>query len=153
MTPAAEPTLGPNDPSAGSEAVEDYVRAVLHRARGRRRVASTTEVAACLAVTPASVSSMFKKLARLELVVYVPYRGVCLTAAGTQLALRVVRRHRLIAMFLVEALGMPDQQAHLEAHRLEHHVSAELEACVAAHLGEPSTDPHEPTLTPGDEHA
>ncbi len=128
--------------AAGSEAVEDYVRAISRTARGARRVASTTEVAAFLAVTPASVSSMFKKLAHLELVVYVPYRGVSLTAAGVELALRMTRRHRLLETFLVEVLEMPIEHVHREADRLEHHISGELETLIAARLGRPVQDPH-----------
>lgn len=142
MTPAEQPAAGMEGPAAGSEAVEDYVRAIYRTARGRRHVASTTEVAGFLAVTPASVSSMFKKLARLELVVYVPYRGVSLTANGTELALRVTRRHRLLETFLVEILGMPLERVHIESDRLEHHISSEVEALIAARLGEPASDPH-----------
>ena len=138
MKPAAEElAAGWDGPAAGSEAVEDYVRAILHTARGRGRVASTTEVAAFLGVTPASVSSMFKKLARLELVVYEPYRGVRLTADGERLALRLTRRHRLLETILSEGLGMPLERVHAEADRLEHHMSAELEALLAARLAEP----------------
>ena len=122
------------DAGVGSEAVEAYVRAVSRTARGARRVASTTEVAEFLGVTPASVSSMFKKLARLELVVYVPYRGVSLTRSGTQLARRVTRRRQLLEAFLVETLGMPLDHVHDAADRLEHHISCELEALIAARL-------------------
>jgi len=128
--------------ATGSEAVEDYVRAILRTARGGRRVASTSEVAEFLAVAPASVSSMFKKLARLELVAYVPYRGVTLTPQGMELALRVTRRHRLLEAFLVEALGMALERVHAEADRLEHRISPELEALIAARLDEPLQDPH-----------
>ena len=138
MKPAAEElAAGWDGPAAGSEAVEDYVRAILHTARGRGRVASTTEVAAFLGVTPASVSSMFKKLARLELVVYAPYRGVSLSAEGVRLAGRVTRRRQLLERFLAETLPMPAEQARAEADRLEHHMSAELEALLAARLAEP----------------
>ncbi len=134
MTSAEQFAAGMDGPAAGSGAVEDYVRAIHHTARGRRQIASTTEVAGFLAVTPASVSSMFKKLARLELVVYVPYRGVSLTAAGRELALRVTRRHQVLETFLVEVLGMPLDRARVTADRLEHQVSFELEDLLAAHL-------------------
>jgi len=119
-----------------SEAVEHYVRAIHRTARGRRRVASTSEVAAFLAVSPASVSSMFGKLARLGLAVHVPYRGVSLTPDGTRLARRSARRHRLLETFLVETIGMPLEQARAEADRLEHHISPDLEAHLAARLAE-----------------
>lgn len=72
----------PRSTRGDSEAVEDYIRAIFRTARGPRQVASTTEVADFLGVTPASVSNMFKKLARRELVLYLPYRGVSLTADG-----------------------------------------------------------------------
>lgn len=136
MSPAQQLAAAARGPVTESEAVEDYVRAIYRTARGRRRVASTTEVAGFLAVTPASVSSMFKKLARLGLVVYLPYRGVVLTTEGTELAVRVTRRHRLLETFLVDVLGMPRERVHVEAHRLEHHISSDLEALIAARLGE-----------------
>ncbi len=142
MTPAGDPLAIGADARESSEAVEDYVRAILRTARGPRRVASTTEVAECLGVTPASVSGMFKKLARLELVVYVPYRGVSLTRTGMQLALRVTRRRRLLEAFLAETLGMPLDHVHDEADRLEHALSEELEARIDASLGHPTSDPH-----------
>ena len=104
-------------------------------------MASTTEVAAILAVTPASVSSMFKNLARLELVVYAPYRGVSLTVEGTELALRLVRRHRLVETFLVEVLGVSIERVRVEADRLEHRISPDVEARIAAHLGDPPQTP------------
>ncbi len=134
--------LPPCSTRGDSEAVEDYVRAIFRTARGPRQVASTTEVADFLGVTPASVSNMFKKLARRQLVLYLPYRGVSLTAEGERLALRVTRRHRLLETFLVEALGMSPERVHAEADRLEHHISAELEGLIAARLGQPSLEPH-----------
>ena len=139
----------PRSTRGDSEAAEDYIRAIFRTARGPRQVASTTEVADFLGVTPASVSNMFKKLARRELVLYLPYRGVSLTADGERLALRVTRRHRLLETFLVEALGMSPGRAHPEADRLEHHISAELEGLIAARLGEPSLDPQRDPFPPG----
>ena len=126
---------------AESEAVEDYVRAISRTARGQRRIASTTEVAGCLDVTPASVSSMFKKLERRGLVVYLPYRGVKLTPGGQDLALRLERRHRLLETFLVESLGVSRESMRAEADRLEHHMSEELEDLIAARLRERSLGP------------
>ena len=138
--------------TGGSEAVEDYIRAIFRTARGPRQIASTTEVADFLGVTPASVSNMFKKLARRELVVYLPYRGVSLTAGGERLALRVTRRHQLLEIFLVEALGMSPDRVHAEADRLEHHISTELEELIAARLGERSLDPQGDLLPRGQSH-
>ena len=126
------------------------MRAISRTARGPRRIASTTEVADFLAVTPASVSSMFKKLARLELVVYAPYRGVTLTRRGAQLASHVTRRRRLLEAFLVDALGMALEHVDREADRLEHHISSEFEALIAAHLGEPLQDSPGDPVAPAD---
>ncbi len=95
-------------------------------------------------MTPASVSGMFKKLARLELVVYAPYRGVTLTPRGAQLASHVTRRRRLLEAFLVDALGMAIEHVHSEADRLEHHISSEFEALIAARLGEPAPNAPDP---------
>ncbi len=125
-----------------SATVEDYVKAILRSARGPRRIASTTGVAEALGITPGSVSAMFKRLADLQLVIHVPYHGVTLTGDGERLALRIVRRHRLLETFLVQTLGMPWDRVHLEADRLEHHLSEELEERIAATLGEPTVDPH-----------
>jgi DtxR family Mn-dependent transcriptional regulator len=75
-------------------------------------------------------------------VAYTPYHGVELTIAGEQIALEVVRHHRLIELYLVEALGYGWDEVHDEAERLEHHISEKLEARIAAHLGEPDFDPH-----------
>lgn len=146
MTPKSEPPAARGNDR--SQAVEDYVRAVFHTARGPRQIASTTPVAACLGVTPTSVSSMFKKLAQLDLVIYVPYRGVSLTPAGQRLALQVVRRHRLLVSFLVETLDVSVDRISVEADRLVYHVSLELEELIAARVGEPSLVTSGPALAP-----
>jgi DtxR family Mn-dependent transcriptional regulator len=100
------------------------------------------EVAERLGVTPATATSMLKKLGGLGLVDYLPYKGVTLTPAGERVALEVIRHHRLIEAYLSEALGMPEDRVHEEAEVLEHHISEELELLIAAKLGEPSHDPH-----------
>ena len=100
------------------------------------------EVAERLGVTPATATSMLKRLAGLGLVDYLPYRGVTLTPAGERVALEVIRHHRLIEAYLSEALGMPSDRVHEEAEVLEHYISEELELLIAAKLGEPSHDPH-----------
>ncbi len=137
MTHRPEQAVGEAD---RSEAVEDYVRAIFRTARGPRRVASTTPVASFLGVAPTSVSGMFKKLAWLELVTYVPYRGVSLTPAGQRLALRLTRRHRLLVSFLTETLDASVERISVEADRLVHHVSPELEKLIAARFEEPTLD-------------
>jgi DtxR family transcriptional regulator, Mn-dependent transcriptional regulator len=85
---------------------------------------------------------MLKTLAELHLVSYTPYHGVELTGAGQRIALEVVRHHRLIELYLVEALGYSWDEVHDEAEALEHVISEKLEARIAARLGHPSFDPH-----------
>jgi DtxR family Mn-dependent transcriptional regulator len=85
---------------------------------------------------------MLKRLADEGLVEHTPYHGVRLTERGEQVALEVIRHHRLIELFLAEVLGMPWDRVHDEAEVLEHHISEELEELIAAKLGEPARDPH-----------
>ena len=93
-------------------------------------------------VTPATATSMLQKLAGWDLSSTCPTRGSSLTPAGERVALEVIRHHRLIEAYLSEALGMPSDRVHEEAEVLEHYISEELEALIAAKLGEPSHDPH-----------
>ena len=129
---------------SNSQAIEDYAKAIYAIAAGRDpdELVQNGEVAERLGVTPATATSMLQRLAELGLVDYVPYKGVTLTAAGEKLALEVIRHHRLIEAYLAEALGMPEDRVHEEAEVLEHYISEELEALIAAKLGEPSHDPH-----------
>lgn len=124
-----------------SDAIQDYLREVFKLEQAGRR-ATTTSVAAAVGVTPASASVMLKRLAALELVDHVPYRGVALRDAGRRVALEVVRHHRLLEMYLAETLGMPLDEVHAEADRLEHALSDELERRIDAALGHPTHDPH-----------
>jgi DtxR family Mn-dependent transcriptional regulator len=125
-----------------TEAIEDYAKTIYTLTRGREGAALTGEVAERLGVTPATATSMLKRLDGLGLVAYRPYKGATLTASGEKVALEVIRHHRLIEAYLSEALGMPDDRVHEEAERLEHYISEELELLIAAKLGEPSHDPH-----------
>ncbi len=127
-----------------SSAVEDYVKAIylLERAGDERTAASTTALAERLGVTPASASAMMRKLGDLGLVDHVPYKGVRLTPNGERLALEVLRHHRLLELYLSEALGVPWDRVHAEAEVLEHVLSDELEELIAAKLGHPTHDPH-----------
>jgi len=130
-----------------SESVQDYLKCVWALERGGR--ATTTAIAERLEVSPASVTAMMKKLARLGFVEHEPYRGVVLTPAGTRTALEVIRHHRLLELYLMQALGLRWDQVHEEAERLEHHLSDELEARIDAALGHPTRDPHgDPIPTP-----
>jgi DtxR family Mn-dependent transcriptional regulator len=128
-------------PAPLSQAVEDYVKAIYTIAQGERPV-TTTRLAEHLAVAPASVTNMMKRLARLRLVRHVPYHGVELTEAGERVALEVIRHHRLLELYLSRHLGMSLDKVHGEADRLEHVISEELEDQIATALGQPGLDPH-----------
>ncbi len=128
--------------SKSSSAIEDYAKAIYALSQERAGPVLNGEVAERLGVTPATATSMLKRLDRLGLVEYLPYRGVTLTQAGEKVALEVIRHHRLIEAYLSEALGMSDELVHDEAEVLEHYISEELEMLIAAKLGEPSHDPH-----------
>jgi DtxR family transcriptional regulator, Mn-dependent transcriptional regulator len=128
--------------SKPTEAIEDYAKAIYALSREREGPVLNGEVAERVGVTPATATSMLKRLGELGLVEYLPYRGVTLTPAGERVALEVIRHHRLLEAYLSEALGMPDDMVHAEAEVLEHHISEQLEELIAAKLGEPSHDPH-----------
>ncbi len=124
-----------------SPPIEDYLKTI-YMLREREGAATTTGIAAVLAVTPASVTGMIKKLAELKLVRHTPYQGVELTKSGEKIALEVVRHHRLLELYLFEALGYSWDEVHAEADALEHVISEEFEDRIAAHLGNPRVDPH-----------
>ncbi|MGA2471262.1 MAG: metal-dependent transcriptional regulator [Solirubrobacteraceae bacterium] len=125
-----------------SAAVEDYVKAVFALEGRSEEPVSTTALAERLAITPGSVSAMLHKLDELGLITHEPYRGVRLTDAGRRLALEIVRHHRLLELFLAETLEMSWDRVHAEAEVLEHVLSEDLEALIAAKLGNPTLDPH-----------
>jgi DtxR family transcriptional regulator, Mn-dependent transcriptional regulator len=125
-----------------SIAIEDYAKAIYALQRRCEGGVSTTALAERLAVTPASVSSMVKKLAERGLVEHVRYQGVRLTPSGERLALEVLRHHRLLELYLVEHLGVPRDRVHDEAEALEHVLSEDLEARIAEKLNNPTHDPH-----------
>jgi DtxR family Mn-dependent transcriptional regulator len=124
-----------------TQTVEDYLKAIYELEQEGERLA-TTALAERLGVTPASVTGMLKKLARLKLVVHRPYRGVELTESGRKIALEVIRHHRLVELYLAEALGVPWDRVHDEAEKWEHVLSEDLEDRIDALLGHPTTDPH-----------
>jgi len=103
---------------------------------------ATGQIAAALGVLPGTVTSMLKTLDESNLVTYTPYEGVRLTAAGRALALRVLRRHRLIEQFLSQTLNLTWDEVHEEAEHMEHAVSDALVDRIDAYLGHPTTDPH-----------
>jgi DtxR family transcriptional regulator, Mn-dependent transcriptional regulator len=128
--------------SPATEAIEDYAKAIYALSRKRPGPVTNGELAERLSVTPATATSMLKRLDDLGLVEYLPYKGVTLSPAGEKVALEVIRHHRLLEAYLSEALGMPEDRVHEEAEVLEHYISEELELLIAAKLGEPSHDPH-----------
>ena len=136
-----------------SEAIQDYAKAIyaLQR-RDEGHPVATNDLAERLSVTPASVSAMLKKLAERGLVEHVPYKGVVLTAGGERVALEVLRHHRLLELYLAEHLGVPWDRVHEEAEALEHVISEDLEARIAAKLGEPTHDPHGDPIPDADLH-
>jgi DtxR family Mn-dependent transcriptional regulator len=123
-----------------SESAQDYLKAIWKLQQSGEM--STTALADALGVAPASATAMLKKLATLGLVVHERYHGATLTPTGERMALEVVRHHRLLELYLMEALGLSWDQVHEEAERLEHHLSDELEARIDRALGFPTRDPH-----------
>lgn len=106
------------------------------------QTASTSQIADRLGITAGSVSTMLKRMDTSGLAEHVPYRGVRLTPAGRHLALGVIRRHRLLELFLATSLEIPWEDVHGYADALEHAVSDELVELIAAKLGDPVADPH-----------
>src|SRR6476619_4563996 len=139
---ASQPLSGP---------VEDYLKAIYDLERGAQP-ATTNEIAERLAISPASVSGMVRRLADQGLITHEPYRGVRLTASGRRAALRTLRRHRILECYLTEVLGYPWDRVHEEAEELEHTASEELINRRDAALGNPRFDPHgAPMPTPDGE--
>ena len=124
-----------------TETVQDYLKAIWMLDRSRSNV-TTSALAERLGVTAASATAMIKRLASVGLVRHEPYHGVSLTEAGTKAALEVIRHHRLLELYLMQALGLSWDEVHAEAERLEHHLSEALEARIDAALGHPTHDPH-----------
>lgn len=124
-----------------SESIQDYLKSLykLQAADGRVTIGA---LARDQAVSPASASAMVKKLAALELLTHEPYKGARLTGAGKQVALEVIRHHRLLELYLAKTLGLHLDDVHDEADRLEHVISEELEARIDRALGYPTHDPH-----------
>jgi DtxR family Mn-dependent transcriptional regulator len=127
--------------------VENYLKAILqislqHEAAGVSAGVSTGELASKLHVSPGTVTSMLKTLAESGLANYKPYEGVSLTEAGRRLSLRMLRRHRLIELFLVHTLNLTWDQVHEEAEHMEHAVSDFLIDRIDDYLGRPESDPH-----------
>ena len=131
-----------------SESQEDYLKQILLLGGDGKRV-STQALASRLRVKPASVTEMIGRLSRSGFVEHAPYHGVQLTDSGRKVAIEMLRHHRLLETFLVEALGYNWDQVHEEAERLEHVISERFEERIAEVMGHPTHDPHgDPIPTP-----
>jgi DtxR family Mn-dependent transcriptional regulator len=141
-----------------SSTVENYLKAIYQGQSAlprTERLVPMGGVAAALGVTPGTATTMVKALAESGLAEYEPYSGVRLTHAGERLAGLVLRRHRLVELFLVQVMGMSWDEVHEEAEQLEHVVSERLIERIDEMLGRPTHDPHgdpipntEGTITP-----
>jgi len=128
-----------------SSTVENYLKAIFHGQLllpADIRLVPMGQVAAALNVTPGTATTMVKALAESDLAEYEPYTGVRLTPAGEKLAVLVLRRHRLVELFLVQVMGMSWAEVHDEAEQLEHVVSERLIERIDEMLGRPTRDPH-----------
>ena len=128
-----------------SSTVENYLKAIYQGQTalpGDQRLVPMGQVATALGVTPGTATTMVKALAESGLAEYEPYSGVRLSAAGEKLAALVLRRHRLVELFLVDVMGMSWAEVHDEAEQLEHVVSERLIERIDQMLGRPTHDPH-----------
>ena len=128
-----------------SSTVENYLKAIFHgeaQLTGDQRLVPMGQLASALGVAPGTATTMVKALAESGLVEYEPYNGVRLSPAGSRLAALVLRRHRLIELFLVQVLGMRWDEVHDDAEQLEHVVSERLIERIDELLGRPEVDPH-----------
>jgi DtxR family transcriptional regulator, Mn-dependent transcriptional regulator len=124
-----------------TRSVEDYLKVIYHLS-SQGGFAATSDIAAQLDVSAPSVSGMVKRLSETGLIEHVPYRGVQLTAQGRRAALKMIRRHRILEVYLIEQLGYDWDGVHDEAERLEHAVSDKLIERMSGTLGHPRYDPH-----------
>jgi DtxR family transcriptional regulator, Mn-dependent transcriptional regulator len=124
-----------------TETEENYLKEIYNLEFDHGQV-TTTMLADRLGCSPASVTGMPKKFANLQWVVYEPYQGVKLTDVGREIALEIIRHHRLIETYLARALNLPWDRVHDEAEKLEHVLSDYLEERIDELLGHPSFDPH-----------
>ena len=134
-----------------TNAVEDYL-AIIYKLLSEGEQPSTTSIAEKLGVSKASVTDMFKKLAKASLIVHEPYKIVKLTKAGEKIALEVIRHHRLVELYLQEAMGVSWDKVHDEADKWEHILSEDLEDRIVEMLGNPTHDPHGAPIPTKDGH-
>lgn len=120
---------------------EDYLKTI-YKLQSQESPVRTTAIAEAMGVEPGSVTGVIKRLADLKLLNYERYRGVTLTKAGEKVALEVIRHHRLLELYLIEALGYSWDEVDAEAEKLEHVISEQFEERIAVLLGHPELDPH-----------
>src|SRR3954471_17544899 len=126
-----------------SRTVENYLKELYsEQQRAGDELVSMGRLASAMGVVPGTVTTMVKALSDSGLVTYEPRGGVRLTRAGEQLALHVLRRHRLVQLFLVTVRAMDWSDVHDEAHALEHAISDKVLQPIDHHLGHPAVDPH-----------
>ncbi|MCZ6632790.1 MAG: metal-dependent transcriptional regulator [bacterium] len=126
------------------QAAQDYLKVIYKLQKGRepRTSVNTSTIAEQMDVAAASTTNMVKKLAEMKLLQHTPYQGVKLTDAGEKIALEIIRHHRLLELYLSEALGYGWDEVDAEADRLEHVISEEFEDRIDKMLGHPTIDPH-----------
>lgn len=124
-----------------SPSVEDYIKAI-YKARSDTGNVATQDLAVRLGVSAPAVSKMMRRLAELSLISHAPYQSVELTPTGEKMALEIIRHHRLLELYLVQAMGFTWDSVHEEAERLEHHISEEFENRIDELLGHPTACPH-----------
>jgi DtxR family Mn-dependent transcriptional regulator len=124
-----------------SPSVEDYIKAI-YKARSDTGNVATQDLAVRIGVSAPAVSKMMRRLAELRLISHAPYQSVELTPSGEKMALEIIRHHRLLELYLVEAMGFTWDNVHEEAERLEHHISEEFENRIDELLGHPTACPH-----------
>lgn len=130
-------------PAMATSTVEDYVKAIyLLQQESPTGEATVVRLAATLGVTKGSVTAMVRKLREARLAKAERYGGITLSNSGRKLALDMIRRHRLIEVFLVDTLGFDWSEVHEEAERLEHAMSAKVLDRLDVFLGHPASDPH-----------
>lgn len=122
-------------------AVQDYLKAI-HSLGGADQMVSPVDISSRLEVKAPSVTGMLKRLESAGLITYGVGLGAQLTSEGVAQARRVIRRHRLVELFLTRVLGLDWSEVDTEADALEHAISPRLEQAIAAYLGEPLEDPH-----------
>jgi DtxR family transcriptional regulator, Mn-dependent transcriptional regulator len=132
-----------------SPTIEDYLKTIYKLQKRQGRV-TTSAIAEKLALSNATVTEMIKKLAREKFLKHISYHGAVLTEKGEKIALKVIRRHRLVELFLKEVLGLDWDKVHVEAEKLEHFISDEILDRMDHVLGYPKTDPHGDPIPTGE---